>query len=52
MTEIRFIVAKTDEQEWNGQTFADAREAYEFAKTRSITENSPIQEYIVKPIEV
>jgi hypothetical protein len=52
MTEIRYIVARTDEQEWNGSTFIDAREAYEHAKNRSVSEDRPIHEYVVKPIEI
>lgn len=50
--ETRYIAVRIDEQEWDGKTFISPREAYDYIKNRSMSEERPITEYLVKPIEI
>lgn len=47
-----YIAVRIDEKEWDGIVFSSVREAYNHIKNRSIVEERPITDYLVKPIEI
>ena len=50
--DIRYIAVRIDENEWNGEVFNSAREAYNHIKNRSSVESRPVNDYFIKLIEI